>query len=919
MSNSHRSPSPSLIGRIFISTGLYLMATLFLAIPTQAKEMGSAVGTVIDAETKQPLPGVNIIVKGTYYGAATDQGGRYLIPQVPAGDHTFEVSMIGYTIQQKTGIAIPAGQTIVVDFALEPTTLALGQEITVIGEKPLMELDITSSSRSISAEEIQAGVVEDVSDVVGQQLGVVDEEGALHIRGGRSHESLFLVDGVAIRDPLSGDAYGLYVSADAVAEIEVITGGFNAEYGQAMSGVVQIKTREGGDKYHGSASMKTDHALVLDYFNTDVMEFNLHGPEPVLSSLLPGDVTFMLSGYGFLSDTYLPHAKQLYSSQYGGTRFAPRQENDWSGLVKFTWKIDPTHKLSATYNRSLKINQGYFSEYGGFPYRYSQHLDNFNTYTQEAIGLNLTWTHTLSPTTFYEALLSRFFTNLHYDVGGKHWSEYIMIDDQEPVYTVYSGLEDTIGQVEVGDGFYDWGDAPYWHDHYVETYTFKGDLTSQISQRHQLKMGTDLSTTEMQLVDIYKPWLGETGLGLNHDLYRVYPHNGAFYIQDKIVYEGMIVNVGLRYDYWFPGKYVEDAIDDPETVTITEAARQKFKDETFQLFGRRGKGHLSPRLGISHPISDNDMLFLSYGHFSQLPKYQYIYAKLTSRSMSTYQLFGNPNLNSTITVAYEMGIKHKFSENQMISITAFYKDIFDYPTSLRVEADNPRLGNINYLMYFNMDFARSRGVEVELKRRHSHYLSGTANFSYSMATGKSSTPDDALLVAAGRLREKTLKEDFLNWDKPLLFSITTTFRVGEKEHPRLFGLKLPDNWAVNLRWTMQSGKRYRPVKREYDPNNQPYDDYGERNASVGKHWKWLDLKFEKEFHWGPMWTSFFLEGKNVLNNKNARLVNPLTGRAWEPWDPIPISWYNDPDDLPPWNPARYKEPRSWRLGVSVSW
>ena len=893
--------------------GLFLLAMLTWIHLVEAKETGSVVGTVIDAETKVPLPGVNIVVKGTYLGAATDADGRYLIPEIPTGDFTFEVSMIGYTIQQKTGIKILTDETIVVDFVLEPTTLALGQEITVIGEKPLMEVDITSSTRSISADEIQASVVENVSDVVSQQLGVVEEEGALHIRGGRSHESLFLVDGVAIRDPLSGAAYGLQVSADAIAEIEVITGGFNAEYGQAMSGVVQIKTREGGSEYHGSATVKSDHILGLDYFNTDIMEFNLHGPEHLLSWFLPGDVTFMINGYGFFSDTYLPHAKRLYSSQYGGTRFAPREENDWSGLAKITWKIDPTHKLSATYNRSLKINQGYFSEYGGFPYRYSQNLDNFNTYTQEAIGINLSWTHTISPTTFYETVLSRFYTSLHYDVAGKHWSEYIMTDDQLPVNT------DSLGQVEVGDGFYDWGDAPYWHDHYVETYTFKGDLTSQISHRHQLKTGTELSTTEMQLVDIYKPWLGETGLGLNHDLYRVYPHNGAFYIQDKIVYEGLIVNVGLRYDYWFPGKYVEDAINDPEAVTISDAAREKFKKETFQLFGRRGKGHLSPRLGISHPVSDNDMLFLSYGHFSQLPKYQYIYAKLTSRSMSTYQLFGNPNLNSTITVAYEMGLKHKFSENQMISLTAFYKDIFDYPTSLRVEADNPRLGNISYLMYFNMDFARARGVEIELKRRHSHYLSGTMNFAYSMATGKSSTPDDALLVAAGRLREKTLKEDFLNWDRPIHFAINVTFRAGENEHPNLFGIKLPDNWAVNLRWQTQSGKRYRPVERKEDSNSQPYDDYGERNAEVGKHWEWLDIKIEKDFRWGPIWTTLFLEGKNVLNNKNPRLINPLTGRAWEQGDPIPISWANDPDDLPPWNPSRYREPRNLRLGLSVSW
>jgi hypothetical protein len=236
-----------------------------------------------------------------------------------------------------------------------------------------------------------------------------------------------------------------------------------------------------------------------------------------------------------------------------------------------------------------------------------------------------------------------------------------------------------------------------------------------------------------------------------------------------------------------------------------------------------------------------------------------------------------------------------------------------------VEADNPRLGNISYLMYFNMDFARARGVEIELRRRHSRYFSGMMSFAYSMATGKSSTPDDALLVAAGRLREKTLKEDFLNWDRPIHFAANVTFRVGEDEHPHLLGIKLPDNWALNLRWQTQSGRRYRPVERKEDSNSQPYDDYGERNAEVGKRWEWLDIKIEKDLRWGPVWTTLFLEGKNVLNNQNPRLINPLTGRAWSQGDPIPISWANDPDDLPPWNPSRYREPRNFRLGLSVSW
>ena len=148
----------------------------------------------------------------------------------------------------------------------------------------------------------------------------------------------------------------------------------------------------------------------------------------------------------------------------------------------------------------------------------------------------------------------------------------------------------------------------------------------------------------------------------------------------------MTVNIGMRYDYWFPGKYVEDAINDPNTVIITDEARKKFEEETFDLFGYKGKGRFSPRFGISHPVTDNDVLYFYYGHFSQLPTFQYVYAKLNSVSQSTYQVFGNPNLNPKTTVQYELGIKHRFSEDQVLELKAYWKDMFDYETSQTIRS-----------------------------------------------------------------------------------------------------------------------------------------------------------------------------------------------------------------------------------------
>ncbi len=115
----------------------------------------------------------------------------------------------------------------------------------MVGEKPLMDVEETQSKKDISREDIENSIVENITDVVTQQAGVVKTDNTIHIRGGRSYENAFLLDGVNVQDPLSGTGFGLQLSANAIEEVEVITGGFNAEYGQATSGVVNVKTRKG--------------------------------------------------------------------------------------------------------------------------------------------------------------------------------------------------------------------------------------------------------------------------------------------------------------------------------------------------------------------------------------------------------------------------------------------------------------------------------------------------------------------------------------------------------------------------------------------------------------------------------------------------------------------------------------------------
>jgi outer membrane receptor protein involved in Fe transport len=917
----------------FILTLLTLFAVS--GSPLFAEDSGLISGEVKDADSGELLPGATVMIKGTYYGASTDLEGGYLIKNIKPGTYTMEVSLIGYTKLQKTGVEVAAAGETVENFELSQSQLVLGQDVVVIGEKPLLDIEATESRSIVTAQEIERAVVEDVTDIVSNQAGVVATGREIHIRGGRAYENSYLVDGVSIQDPFSGGTAGLSISANALEEVEILTGGFNAEYGQSMSGVIQVTTKEGSDRFGGSVTYKTDDLGLLDGNNTDITDVTVGGPIPYSK----GKLSYFLSGYMNVSDTYLPHTDQLYSSIAGGSRWAPREANSYSGIAKLTCKFNPTHKLVFSYNRSLTIDQGYQSgdfdnpdpDFDSYPYRYQYNLENYNTITRDSNQESLFWTHTLSPKFFYEIMLSRFFTRLHSDVGGKHWSEYVAPTDILPINYFFVPDSDPTDSIDdshyvgtVGDGFYDYGDGEKWHDHYVDKYTLKLNASYSPSTRHLFKSGLEFNYQEMQMVDIYQPWSGRTGLGLNHDIYKVYPNFGAFFLQDKVTFKGLILNLGARLDWWFPGEYVDRAIEDTTITAISEQMRRQYREDTFDLFGRRGKAHLSPRIGISHPVSERMMLFYSYGHFSKLPRPQRVYAKLGGVSESTYQLFGNPNLSPETTVAYELGLRYEVTQDDVLGVTAYYKDIFDYISALTITTSG-RTGTTSYLMYFNLDYARSRGVELEYKKRKGKHLSLTLQTSYSVATGKSSSPKDELLVAKGKLEEKSIKENYLAWDRPLRFSVDLNVHSAKREPITLLGVTLPDYWNLYLRFFAQSGKRYTSYTKvvssggveQYIANSN--DPYGE----VAKNWIWVDLRFKKYFDLWKVKYTLFCEVTNLFDYQNSKIINPLTGKAYQYGDPVLDTWNDplnpDPDPVYPFpfNPARYLEPRSVKVGMSV--
>ena len=356
------------------------------------------------------------------------------------------------------------------------------------------------------------------------------------------------------------------------------------------------------------------------------------------------------------------------------------------------------------------------------------------------------------------------------------------------------------------------------------------------------------------------------------------------------------------------------------------------------MVAREMIGDRHHRIGISHPISDNQMLFFSYGHFSKRPKPQFVYAKLDSNSAkSTFQKFGNPNLGFETTVAYEFGLRHKFSDNDVLTLTGYYRDIFDYVTTVSFGGTG-RLAGRPFTTYLNLDYARSRGVEFEYRKR-AGVLSGSVSGAYQIATGKSSTPDDAFLVAQGSLNEKPITEDFLIWDRPWQISAVLNLNV-PKGQGRVFGIKIPSDWNLNVRFFAQAGKRYTPFVLLRDSNGDPvtstngrpvYDDDFDQNGEaddrfgkVGTTWSWINVNFEKYFRAFGLKYTFLVEVVNLLDRNNPQILNPVTGQAYEFGDPTP-TFFNDPlfpdTQAPvspfPFNPARFLTQRNVRVGLTV--
>ena len=243
---------------------------LLLALPAVALAQGTGTlaGRVVDAQTGETLIGANVRIEGTSLGAATNIDGEYRSIGVPVGTYSVTASYTGYQSVTVEDVAINNGYTRELNFELSNESLG---EVVVEYERPIIQRDAIGTPRVVSSEDLENLPIRSVAGVTALQGGVVstDNSSALNIRGGRSEEVAYYVDGVRVTGLLG-------INQQAIQEQEVLIGTIPARYGDVQSGVISITTKTGRQDFFGSGEFITSQGL--DSFGYNVASLSLGGP-----------------------------------------------------------------------------------------------------------------------------------------------------------------------------------------------------------------------------------------------------------------------------------------------------------------------------------------------------------------------------------------------------------------------------------------------------------------------------------------------------------------------------------------------------------------------------------------------------------------------------------------------------------------
>ncbi len=647
---------------IFITTHLFAGTT------------GKLSGKVKDLETNEPLVGAIIMLQNTNLGAATNINGDFVVLNIPPGKYNIKISFIGYETVIMQNVSITVDQTTVLNISLKQESVKVN-EVVVTARTPLIQKDLTSSISVINRDEIEALPVSTFTDLLSLQSGVVGSGNNLHVRGGRSNEVAYMIDGMLVIDPLLG-GLATQVNNDAIQEMSLLSGTFNAEYGNALSGVVNIVTRDGGDNFSGKLEFRTSEFGIKRYSDLHESRINGNVSGPIFSNL-----KFFIAAEQDKRGSYLPFGYNV----------------DKSFFSKLTFTGINNIKLSFSNRGSSGKRQNYNHQFKYIP---EQYLRRRTDSWQSSLFL----THTIKNNFFYDLKLS-YFNQGFYSGIDKDTSQYLSTSQRE--------------YLPIGNGFefFSKADPLELIDSRTITYDTKLDAVWQINNINEVKFGLSYKKHNLKYFYIYDPKRNFP----YKDNYKTDPFEFAGYIQDKIELPYLVINLGLRFDYMNANITFRNNPLDPNSLVKAKPRSQ-----------------LSPRVGIAHPISDRTKLHFSYGHFFQNPDFQYLFENNQYDLNVREPLIGQPGLDAQRTISYEVGIAHQFSDRIAINLTTYYKDITGLiGTRYYFPFQDGRF--IGYTLYVNEDYANVKGFEINLDIRPDRYFSGGLSYTYSIAKGSASS------------------------------------------------------------------------------------------------------------------------------------------------------------------------------------
>ena len=919
---------------------------------------GKIQGTVIDKKTGDKLPGVNVTIIGTTYGSATDLNGEYFILQVPPGEYTVKFSVIGYKGFIVHDVKVRAELTTRINAELEETILDIGGEVVVVAQKPVIQKDITASIQFLGAEEIiklpvtdakeglfvKAGVFFDPIPVVGGLGSAGRGEARYSVRGGSQDEIKWFFDGVRTASLVNGraDWGGSFtnLNMNSIQEVQIMTGGFTAEYGEAQSGVISVITKEGTEKFNASVEYiygfpgqhhfgnylydphtqkefidntledgTLDPAWWTPYRQRQIYDYRKIPDHTLYTSFGGPLITLDQTPIRFFVSSQFK--RQAYSLPH--PRSSKNTENLFANLSTKGQNI--RLRVNGTYNHdahSTLQENGDFTSQAKYYRGWGSLIDTYNW------SLSSLFTHVVNTDLFYEVKLSSY--NIEFQ---ERPSEFTGLGrSKNPTlfgFMRYDGFEN-----EPFDQF-----SPILKNNVSSgDISLVGNVDWQLNSSNLLKSGFEFRYNTFaekeswrlpSFTDNLNDWINK---GLNE---TYHPIQFALYIQNKMEFESMILNIGLRFDYFDPNRmwfertnYFNLAIDplydvtkDPDLDQVDSLGRVKYSFENVlnkKRIPSRSYSMLSPRFGVSFPITDNSLLHFNYGHYYQMPPldqmFEFLYFRpvnLVEKNIAERILAeqegrepkhissndGDPErvvaytvepLKPQKTIMFEVGIKHNFNDIAVLDVTAFYKDVFDQ-TDERVGLfdrsvkgydpfKNQISPNQSFAAYFPGDYGDSRGFEISLRSLFSKYINIDLNYSFSKSTTGRASPKRVTFDADGN--------PTYEWDTEVNKRIPTE-RSFSRPHifrANLF-LSYPDDeesyvinsvmggTSLSILYKFVSGQTF-----TYLQPNDPPDTYDNYRYPASHN---LDLKIDKLIKIaGSHNFTVYLQITNLFNTKNLR-------------------------------------------------